>query len=177
MHFRLIDVEDEPLSFEGPIDLPDVRDEAGAHLLAGPVRLRGRAERGPRGVDLAARLDARLRLECSRCLEPYESPLGVDFRLTLVPASAEEPAAEVDPTDQEAANLFLVEGERADLAEIASEQVYLNLPLKPVCDRACRGLCPSCGANRNRIECGCRQADVDPRLAPLERLKERFGGD
>jgi uncharacterized protein len=178
MHLRLSDVLDGPLSFEGSVDLADLRDETGAPLLAGPAHLRGRAERGSRGIDLQGRLEATLRLACSRCLEPFERPLGVDFRLTLLPPGTPEP----DPPDEaeldaEDADLYPVDGERLDLGVVASEQIYLNLPLKPVCEPACRGLCPTCGSNRNRLECACRQDEVDPRLAPLQRWKERLGGE
>jgi uncharacterized protein len=178
MHLRLTDVLEGALSFDGPLDLHDVRDETGAALLAGPAHLRGRAERGPRGIALTGRLEALLRLACSRCLEPFERPLAVDFRLALVPRGADEADLpdEVELTAEDA-DLYPVDGERLDLGVVAGEQIYLNLPLKPICEPACRGLCPTCGANRNRIECGCRQSEVDPRLAPLQRLKERFGGE
>jgi uncharacterized protein len=178
MHLRLTDVLDGPLAFDGPLDLDDVRDESGSPLLAAPAHLRGQAEPGARGIDLVGRLEARLRLACSRCLEPFERPLAVDFRLAVIRRGVDEP----DPPDEveltaEDADLYPVEGEQLDLGVVAGEQIYLNLPLKPVCEPACRGLCPTCGTNRNRIECGCRQEAVDPRLAPLQRLKERFGGE
>ena len=57
---------------------------------------------------------------------------------------------------------------------MAAEQILLNLPLKPVCEPGCKGLCPTCGVNRNQIECDCRSEAVDPRFAPLLDLKERM---
>jgi uncharacterized protein len=50
------------------------------------------------------------------------------------------------------------------------EQFQLALPMKPLCAQACRGLCPECGANLNRTECGCQPKWEDPRLEPLKRL-------
>jgi uncharacterized protein len=35
------------------------------------------------------------------------------------------------------------------------EQIYLELPMKPVCREACRGLCPTCGADLNAGSCAC----------------------
>jgi hypothetical protein len=61
----------------------------------------------------------------------------------------------------------------ADLSEIAAEQIYLGLPLKPVCKNDCRGLCPVCGVNRNLEECACVGEEIDPRLAPLLAFKRR----
>jgi uncharacterized protein len=51
------------------------------------------------------------------------------------------------------------------------EQFYLALPMKPLCRDECRGLCPSCGTNRNTGACTCAPVWEDPRLAPLKELK------
>ena len=65
------------------------------------------------------------------------------------------------------------EANTIDLGQLMREQFYLALPMKPLCGPECRGLCPQCGANRNRGECGCQVQWEDPRLAPLRRLLER----
>jgi uncharacterized protein len=39
-----------------------------------------------------------------------------------------------------------------------------------LCSTECKGICPHCGANRNRSECSCSDDPVDPRLAELSRL-------
>jgi uncharacterized protein len=39
--------------------------------------------------------------------------------------------------------------------------------MKPLCSDACRGLCPECGTNLNRTECGCKPK-WKIRLAPLK---------
>jgi uncharacterized protein len=56
---------------------------------------------------------------------------------------------------------------------MVTEQLYLGLPLKPICSPDCRGLCPSCGANRNTDPCDCADEPIDPRLAPLLRFRQR----
>ena len=139
-------------------------------LVRGPVRLVGHAQKGRRGVELEARLSATLSLECSRCLEPFEAPLQIEFFLIVVSEAAEFGPQEAR-LDRDDAVLFYADRGRIDLRDIAREQIDLNLPLKPVCDADCAGLCPTCGANRNRIECPCRPEDLDPRLAPLLDLK------
>ena len=39
-----------------------------------------------------------------------------------------------------------------------------------VCSESCKGLCPICGANLNRGQCGCQTQKVDARLSALESL-------
>ena len=51
------------------------------------------------------------------------------------------------------------------------EQLYLALPMKPLCREDCKGLCPNCGTNWNRGTCDCKQGWEDPRLAALNKLK------
>lgn len=170
MFLLLDDVRGRGRTVEHAFALPDLLDEHGRPLLVRPARLSGRVDPGRRGIHLRARLEAEVRLCCSRCLESFEAPLSVPVDLTLVGDAVEFGAAEtmLDPADAE---LFYAEGGRVDFGRIAREQIELHLPLKPVCNADCRGLCQSCGADRNRIECGCRDADFDLRLAPLLRFK------
>lgn len=58
-----------------------------------------------------------------------------------------------------------------DLAGVAWEQFMLAMPVNPLCDETCKGLCPKCGANLNQGDCGCDRTEEDPRLAPLRNLK------
>jgi uncharacterized protein len=50
------------------------------------------------------------------------------------------------------------------------EQFYLVLPMKPLCQEGCRGLCVQCGTNLNSASCECAPVWEDPRLAPLKGL-------
>jgi uncharacterized protein len=173
MHLDLSRIHDEPFTFDCALDLAEVTDERGAPLVVGRVELKGEASRTEPGVWLAAHIAATLRVECCRCLAPHQTRIETPFGLLLVDESVS-----LDPTrtpaDVEEAEIFFTRSSRADLAEIAAEQIHLNLPLKWVCRPDCAGLCPGCGANRNRIQCGCRQGEVDPRLAPLLELKKRI---
>jgi uncharacterized protein len=176
MYLNLLDIPDTGIELDRLLDLRDLRAEDGGPLVAEGARLQGSARPGPRGVVLRAMLRATARLQCSRCLESFSLPLVVEFELVLVRGATEagEPGeTEMRPED---ADLFPLSGDQADLRSISSEQIHLNLPLKPVCRADCRGLCPACGANRNQIECGCRSEESDPRLTPLRELRDRMGG-
>ena len=164
----------EPAEFDHRLELTGVSGEGIDRVLLREARVRGTLVRRERGVDLEARLEAVVELACGRCLESFRTTIATGFALTLVRERIRFESGET-ALQAEDLNLFHAEDGRADLQEIAREQVYLNLPLKPVCAAACRGLCPTCGANRNRIECGCRSNAADPRLAPLQELLKRMG--
>jgi uncharacterized protein len=175
LFLRVGDIDAAPVDLEGWLDLSDLLGPDGERLVSGPVEFVGRAQRGSLGVELRARWAATVRQSCSRCLATFESEEGEEFFLILTPSlpESEDPDYEMQAED---ADLYPVEGEQAAIREILAEQIQLSLPLKPVCRADCDGLCPTCGVNRNRIECGCRRDEVDPRLAPLRDLKNRLGG-
>jgi hypothetical protein len=64
-----------------------------------------------------------------------------------------------------------------DTEPLLVEQLHLAVPMKPVCRPDCKGLCPHCGADRNRGECDCRETDVDPRWAALAKLRQPGGNE
>jgi len=172
---RLSEIEDVPVRVERTLELVGLVSTGGERLVPGRVRLTGEIVPSGSRIELRARWEATVRQQCSRCLEPFEEVQGEEFFLVLTPEATEfgSNEQEMDPED---AALFYVEDDRVDLPAIAAEQILLAQPLKPICREDCAGLCQTCGVNRNRIKCGCRREEVDPRLAPLLEIKDRLGG-
>ena len=50
---------------------------------------------------------------------------------------------------------MLSESHTIDLVPLVEQALLLELPLVPLCDDDCRGLCPRCGANLNEGPCQC----------------------
>ncbi len=172
MFLDLNKIGPEGLAVDQWVVLPEFGGPAGERLTEPQARLTGEVTRRKGGFDFSGHLTSQVRLPCSRCLEPFVVPIVRDFFLILAPGRPEATGEKQYAEDEEAALFSCPEG-RADLVQLVSEQVYLDLPLKPICDDGCKGLCPACGANRNEEECGCSSAAVDPRLAPLLRFKDR----
>jgi uncharacterized protein len=131
------------------------------------ARLEGTVTPQPGGAELSARLGATVPLTCSRCLETFPWDVRTDFAWTVLRRApdAGSPAGRAS-VDDEASILVAPEG-KIGLEELATEQLYLNLPLKPICSPSCKGLCPTCGTNRNLGSCGCDPEEADRALAPL----------
>ncbi len=51
------------------------------------------------------------------------------------------------------------------------EEFMLALPMRPLCQDGCKGICPECGQNLNEKTCACAKDEGDPRLAALRALK------
>lgn len=174
MYLDINKVGHYPSTIDRCLDISVVMSEGSAPVDVRDVRLAGCVERVERGVELTARLTATLGLQCSRCLGPFEQALDTEVGLTLVHASPFS-ACDTALSESDAALFHAPEG-KADLGDIASEQIHLNLELKPLCCPDCKGLCPACGGNRNRLECGCTNEQLDARLAPLLEFKKRLRG-
>ena len=107
--------------------------------------------------------------ECSRCLEMFESELTGD--LTFI-VKADEGEA-VMATDARAEIVHVKSGEPVvEMNELIRQTLILSLPLKPLCNPDCRGLCPSCGVNLNEETCTCKTEEIDDRWEGLSDLME-----
>ncbi|MFN7976446.1 MAG: DUF177 domain-containing protein [Acidobacteriota bacterium] len=113
-----------------------------------------------------------LGLTCVRCLAETPFRLEVPFSVRYLPISAlpldEEGEAEVMEKD---VDIEYYRRPVFDLLALVREQVYLGVPMDPVCRADCAGLCPRCGADRNLGPHACTEKAVDPRWEALEALK------
>jgi uncharacterized protein len=85
-------------------------------------------------------IKAPLRMNCARCLEEFTSVLSADALFTYT----------VEPTDV------------VDITDDVRQEIMLAYPMVPVCGPGCKGLCPVCGQNRNRVDCGHQAHEAEP---------------
>ena len=111
----------------------------------------------PEGVVADGRISAPWRADCRRCLKAVTGRVDVDFR-ELFERHAKE------------GETYLLGHEEIDLDPLIREALLLALPLAPLCEAACQGICPTCGADLNEGPCGCPPAGRDPRWAALDDL-------
>jgi len=154
----------------GPVEwsgaLPDARSawDLTEVEFASTPRLDYRAEPGGHGgVRVVGRFSVDLQLECRRCLEPVRWPLDLDFDFRFDPSVREwEEEGGVYALDPDT--------DEVDLARPLREELVLAVPEYAVCSENCRGLCPTCGVNRNVSESDCKPAVGDPRGDVLTKL-------
>ncbi len=139
-----------------------------AHVDERPVTAELRLESVIEGVLASGRVRCSARVECARCLRPLETAIDVSVTELFVAPGHEAEADE---------DAYRVSGSAVDLEPLVRDAVGLALPLNPLCDAACAGLCARCGADLNAGPCGCADDDIDPRWAPLADLGARLAGD
>lgn len=127
------------------------------------VRLELTADGLLEGIEVTGWISGRLRLRCSRCLADYDEP----FRQAV-----EEIFYLGTPPEEEG---YGVTGDAIDLEPMVRDLVVLAIPVAPVHNEDCRGLCSTCGADLNVVDCGHQTEPTDTRWAPLMSLEGLLG--
>jgi uncharacterized protein len=88
------------------------------------------------------RMDTSVETGCVRCLELFTMEIHQDLDLLYLPQSenvGQEDCEERELSDKDLAVGFY-QDDKIDLSQMIWEQVYLALPMKPLCKEDCRGL-------------------------------------
>jgi uncharacterized protein len=114
-------------------------------------------------------------LRCSRCVEPFPFANRSHFHLRYRPRAEAFPteAQEVE-ISQDELDMEFYDERSIPLRQMAIEQIQLSIPMKPLCDDGCLGLCPRCGANLAREKCSCDLSITDDRWNALRGIREEL---
>jgi uncharacterized protein len=109
--------------------------------------------------------------ECARCLEPvsWEERMDIQelFAYPTQDARGHRVQEEGDDDDKDAPPL--IEDDLIDLETTVRDAVVLRLPIAPLCQDTCPGLCAQCGALLAQ-DPGHRHEELDPRWGALSAL-------
>jgi len=162
-----LDVPDSSAWLDGPL-----REYGMQCRITEPVRAHALILSQDSGCLVRGNIKGLAVLPCNRCTE--DTPVRIDqdfdeFEDCSLPGEDGEDAEAVFPSESA---VFSEDGAWfLNLASLLWEEFSLALPVKPLCRPDCRGLCPICGQNLNRGDCGCSRQEGDPRLAALRHLK------
>ncbi len=167
MLIQIAEIPDEGLRIEGVADFPHPFEDT-TWALDGLSLV---VEKDGDVVFVRGDIEARVPLTCGRCLEPYTVTVhpSVDARFVPAPATRGE-ERELGADDLET---DVYQHGQLDLTALLETETSLALPMKPLCQEGCRGLCPVCGGNRNVTACACETRVPDPRWAALKGWAER----
>jgi len=125
-----------------------------------------------RGQQVMMRGQAGLEVEysCARCLKEFEAELVAPLVILADRRGSDDPRDE-EALEQEGSVLYH-EGVEIDLGPPIRDALILEVPQVALCRPDCRGLCPSCGQDRNEGDCNCAQGGIDPRWEQLRQLNQ-----
>ncbi|NLN87656.1 MAG: DUF177 domain-containing protein [Syntrophomonadaceae bacterium] len=110
------------------------------------------------------RLKTKVQIPCSRCLQEFIYPVETELAIVLVEG---EKSSLVNPNE----DFVSFDGDEADIDFELQQAIFMALPIRPVCNDDCQGLCPICGQNKNAQPCSCQEDKTDPRWAKLRDLR------
>lgn len=146
-----------PLTRFGPSDREERGDDAA-------VAVDGVLESLVDGVLLRGTVAVDVQQQCALCL--------TDLPTARVTAEVAElfaqPDPDADPADAEPG--YEIADDRIDIDAMIRDALAEQVADAPRCRPDCAGLCPTCGADRNTVDCDCADQVADPRWAALADL-------
>lgn len=115
--------------------------------------------RTPQGLLVTGGFKGTLTAECVRCLCEFDHT--VRWEMTEMYAFNEKSVTD--------SGLILPDDAQIDLAPLVRDYALTEVPISPVCKPDCKGLCPTCGQDLNKEDCGHRTETND---SPFSILKD-----
>lgn len=146
-------------------EVADITGDSGSHIVHGKIKLL----RTDQGVLAKIALRTDVEVTCSRCLSSFDCPLTLNFEEEYFPVLDIIGGTPLSPPDEPGC-LTIDEHHILDSTEAARQYALLTIPMKPVCNTNCAGLCSVCGHNLNKGPCGCPPQKADPCWSKLKEL-------
>lgn len=116
----------------------DVRGRIGEEV-EGFVEGKAKLTRISQGVLVQCKLNAEVKLVCSRCLDLFLYPTSFTAEEEFLPISDLSGDLEL-PSPEQAEGFTIDDKNIVDLGELIRQYVLLNLPMKPLCHPDCPGM-------------------------------------
>lgn len=127
-------IPEEGLFLEGEESPVIIGIEGGRERFEENIRVQVRAFKVSDNLIVVGSLWTHVSLSCSCCLENFNG-LIENKKFTY--------------------DCEILEQNVIDITEPIREDILMGLPLRPLCQENCKGLCPQCGQNLNLVQCRC----------------------
>jgi uncharacterized protein len=171
MLIHLEEILPEGIQVEVSLD-PDDQAVQGLNT-KGPVTGSFRINKTGHQVLVQGKVNGNVQLMCARCLKDFNLEVDEKVDLELRPVLDLDKAAQERELGSDDLNVEFFRGDALDIGHLAAEQVSLAIPMKPLCQDDCGGICPDCGADQALGACEC-EPDTDPRWSALKDLKDQL---
>ena len=131
-----------------------------------PVELRI-ANQENKNLLIQGTVDIEVAIPCGRCLEEVPTSIHFDIDKTLTIGDNAIIDEEMEETD------YLI-GFELDVDKFVYAEILVNWPMKVLCKDDCEGICKVCGMNLNKGACDCQRTELDPRMAAIQDIFNKF---
>lgn len=123
--------------------------------------------RSGRQLMLKAAGQVYLTASCDRCLTEVEISIDLDFEREFPIENERLVIEELDEAEY-------MDGLILDTDQLVYDEILVNWPTKVLCKEDCKGICNKCGCNLNERMCACDRTVVDPRMAAIQDVFNKF---
>lgn len=159
----IISFENKEVDKIVPIDLVSIELKHGSYPITKKeeMKLRIRNEENKR-LFLTGSTQLELEAACDCCLEKVVIPFDIQVDKEIA----------LDQQNEEEENYIL--GVHLDFDRIIYDEVLVNWPMKVLCKEDCAGICMTCGTNLNHGSCSCDHIELDPRMAVIQDVFNKY---
>jgi uncharacterized protein len=119
------------------------------------------------GIWVHGTLNSSIATSCSRCLEESLARVSIEINDVYYPKIDVTTGSAIPmPTDTNI-SCVIDSQHMLDITDVAWEHTMVGMPMKPLCNPSCFGLCSYCGINLNYENCSCKDNQVDPKWVSL----------
>jgi len=141
------------IEFDNPIGIDVIE------VPAGVLNINLRLESVTEGILATGDFETVAKGECIRCLDPIQLKLDRNFQELYF--------YKADPEQEDQ---LLLDGDVMNLEAPIRDAIVLELPINPVCDEDCEGLCPECGQKWRELPDTHQHEQIDARWSGLKGL-------
>lgn len=153
----------ESSSFSGVYSLAELDAHPDTYTFAAPINWSITVYSTGDALVVNGSVEAQGKTACARCLDEFALDIeGTIEGYYVLPGKSAPEDMDEDEYD------FLGEDHIIDVAPLIEAAILVDIPLVPLCDEACKGICPDCGANLNEETCSCAQQREVARAAEAE---------
>ncbi len=124
-------------------------------------------------IVLRGHFTTEVEVDCARCLNSYKMDISLPIEEEILIAGHLLETTEEEPELPEDAKEPLLEDNTLNLTELLRQYIIVAVPIKPLCDEECKGLCSQCGQNLNQGPCNCLPEEGNAAFAGLAVLLEQ----
>lgn len=165
---EIVSCENREITREVPVEFNSFVSKLGEFPVTkkAPIDIRI-ANRENKRLLIQGETDVTISVPCSRCLEevPTDIHVSIDKELTLDGSVI---------GDEQMESIDYLIGLNLDIDKLIYGEILVNWPMKVLCKEDCKGICKVCGMNLNKGNCDCQRTELDPRMAAIQDVFNKF---
>lgn len=157
----IVKINGASLNLELSEVMEDLNELENGLVFITPVDFVGQLENVNGILNLDGQLKVEYTVKCFRCLQNFSK--GIEIKVKESFFNSEKNA------DAEA---YTYQGNTLEIDKVLKDNIILNLPMKQLCRKSCKGLCAKCGIDLNESSCDCTDLEQNPQMEALKNFFE-----